>query len=322
VTRLTDDRISYLIREHRRSGMRESVGRMAARWGVSRRHLFALLARARATGTIPRLNPNRRPKGPPVTPEERQLVLAAHRRCPRGADLLYDTLLKQGRWVPKMRIYRILREAGLVIPNPRKQRPRSYVRYERAHSGSLLHGDWHRTTEDHPHVILWEDDASRMLLSGGEFASATMAHSIATLRGAIRRAHAWNLTIREVNTDQGCQFFSPAKRGTAVQGRPGEIYRRGTLFGQFLAANGIRHVVSRRNHPQTNGKLERLWREYNRHRWRFTKLEEFIDWYNDQVHGALRREWFETPKEAFVRKLPTETLLGLHLRHVEAAVEV
>jgi len=26
--------------------------------------------------------------------------------------------------------------------------------------GSLLHGDWHRTTENHPYAIVWLDDAS------------------------------------------------------------------------------------------------------------------------------------------------------------------
>ena len=65
--------------------------------------------------------------------------------------------------------------------------------------------------------------------------------------------------------------------------------------------------------------MERLWYEYDRHRWRFTTLQEFIDWYNDQIHDGLWVEMYETPKEAFVRKMPTEVLLGLHLRHVESA---
>ena len=87
-------------------------------------------------------------------------------------------------------------------------------------------------------------------------------------------------------------------------------------FQQFLAEHGIRHVVSRVNNPQTNGKAERLWLEYDKLRWRFPTLKEWIAWKNDEVHGAL---WaLETPSEAFQRKLPPETLLGLHLERVEA----
>ncbi len=71
------------------------------------------------------------------------------------------------------------------------------------------------------------------------------------------------------------------------------------------------------NHPQTNGKLERLWYEYDRHRWRFATLEEFIQWYNDQIHESLWVELYETPTEAWQRKMPEEVQLGQFLRRVE-----
>ncbi|HUI38625.1 MAG TPA: IS481 family transposase, partial [Thermoplasmata archaeon] len=74
------------------------------------------------------------------------------------------------------------------------------------------------------------------------------------------------------------------------------------------------------HNPQTNGKLERLWLEYDRHRWRWERLDQFIAWYNDQIHGSLRTDRFETPIEAWQRKMPPEVLLGLHLRVVEAEV--
>jgi len=54
-------------------------------------------------------------------------------------------------------------------------------RYERKYSGSLNHGDWHRSSESHPHVIVWLDDASRFALMG-EFKEATSEHSIGTFK--------------------------------------------------------------------------------------------------------------------------------------------
>ena len=89
-------------------------------------------------------------------------------------------------------------------------------RYEREHSGSLLHGDWHRTTENHPYAIVWLDDASRKILSGGEFDKATAEHSIETFREAQSEALEYNVEIREVNTDRGTQFFSNKKEGTSI----------------------------------------------------------------------------------------------------------
>ena len=70
-------------------------------------------------------------------------------------------------------------------------------------------------------------------------------------------------------------------------------------------------VFSRVKNPQTNGKLERLWYEYDRHRWHFSSLKEWIEFYNNRLHGALKLEWAETPNEAFQRKLRPECLIGM-----------
>ena len=86
-----------------------------------------------------------------------------------------------------MQIYRFGKAQGWVVPNPRKQRRRRYVRYERSHAGSLVHGGFHRTSEAHPHCILWMDDASRMILAGGEFSEATAKAAITTLEAWQRK---------------------------------------------------------------------------------------------------------------------------------------
>jgi putative transposase len=52
-------------------------------------------------------------------------------------------------------------------------------------------------------------------------------------------------------------------------------------------------------HPQTNGKLERFFGEYKRHRSAFSSFEEFINWYNDRPHGSLNFQSLETPEMAF-----------------------
>lgn len=312
MTRLTDRQLEWLIRQAQGTARPlETVGQMAARLGVSIRWLRKLRQRWRQSGQVPRLDPRRRPRSPPLSPAEAQLIEAEYRVNPRGATMVFLALRRQGHPIPKMRIYRYMLERRWVKPNRRKQRRRTRVRYERAHSGSLLHGDFHRTSLTHPHCILWLDDASRKILAGGEFPTPTAEAAIATLQSALTTAAEWNLDIREVNTDRGAQFFCT----TRSDGRWGEAQ-----FQRFLHRRGIHHVVSRVRNPQTNGKLERLWLEYDRHRWRYGALEEWMSWQNRQIHGALRLDLFETPQEAWQRKLPPEVLLGLHLRSVEGAL--
>ena len=208
MTKLTDRRIAHLIRQAQEGFRFESLGFMAARWGVSKRRLRQVVQHWRNTGEVPRLDPLRRPPAPPLTEEEKRLINEERQRTPRGATKLFWALASRGVHIPKMKIYRYARSQGWVHPNPRKQRPRRRVRYERLHSGSLLHGDWHRTSDQHPVVILWEDDASRMVLWGEEFPETSTDRAIRTLRAALEEARGWGLEVREVNTDRGCEFFS------------------------------------------------------------------------------------------------------------------
>ena len=85
----------------------------------------------------------------------------------------------------------------------------------------------------------------------------------------------------------------------------------GHEFGVYLDSRDIKHIPSRRNNPQTNGKIERWFQEYGKHRSRFGSAEEFMDWYNNRLHGALRLEWGERPCEAFVRKLRPRRIIGI-----------
>lgn len=98
----------------------------------------------------------------------------------------------------------------------------------------------------------------------------------------------------------------------------GEKKKKGiSQFEQYLEDHGIRHVPSRRNNPQTNGKIERWFQEYIKHRHRFETVQEFVRWYNNRIHGSLRLDWGETPDEAFIRKLKPESILGLFFKTVD-----
>ncbi|MGI0140733.1 MAG: hypothetical protein ACREBT_06280, partial [Thermoplasmata archaeon] len=55
MTKLTDRRVDYLVRQAQTGFPTDSLGQMAARWGITRRRLNQVLQLARATGGAPLL---------------------------------------------------------------------------------------------------------------------------------------------------------------------------------------------------------------------------------------------------------------------------
>ena len=253
---------------------------------------------------MPELRQKRRPETS-LSPEQIRTANSVFHETKLSPRLLYLELKSQGYKIPKNKLYQRLKQKGLVIPTPSKQKKRKRCRYERKHSGSLLHGDSHRTSVNHPYCMLWMDDASRKILSGVESKTPlTNKHSISTMKEAIKAAKEYNVIIRQVNTDRGSEFFSNQKSKN-----PGSK----SQFEQYLLSEGIKHIPSSVGNPQTNGKIERHWLEYNKHRWRFDSLKEYIGWYNNRLHGA-HLDWYGTPEEAFVRKMRPESMVGLMFR--------
>ena len=103
------------------------------------------------------------------------------------------------------------------------------IRYERKHSLTAVHLDWHTSRFNGKEVCVILDDSSRLILSGGEFSGATAEASIDLVRKALEEFGEirW---IREVITDHGSQFFANKtdKNGDSE-----------SAFSQFLAENKI-----------------------------------------------------------------------------------
>jgi len=109
-----------------------------------------------------------------------------------------------------------------------------------------VHADWldyNGTLE-----IAYEDDTSRKILAIGEFTNATTDNAICVFKRAEDIARAYHGKITAVNTDRGTQFYASG----------GEKKKKGvSRFKQYLNAQGVKHIPSKRNNLQTNGKIER-----------------------------------------------------------------
>jgi transposase InsO family protein len=153
-----------------------TAGEAAAEHGFSRRHLQRLLARYREGG-LGALEPrSRRPKTTPnATPQPLrdrviELRLQLHAGgLDAGPQTIAWHLEREGLRAPSTStIRRILHEAGLITPEPRKRPRSSYVRFEAAQPNETWQSDathWRLADGTDVEILNWLDDHSRFLLS-------------------------------------------------------------------------------------------------------------------------------------------------------------
>ena len=205
----------------------------------------------------------------------------------------------------------MLRESSEAVEHKKKQKRRKWIRYERKHSNSMWHTDY-KQLDDGRWFISYEDDASRYVTGWGVFDEATTEHAIEVLDQAI----AGHGKPRSILSDRGSQFYATEseKKSKGVSG-----------FERHLENLGIRHILARVAHPQTNGKLERIHGELQRKPSLFEDvagplgsacpinppriekdpIARLMKWYNyDRPHMSLDATIEETPAMAFKRKMP------------------
>src|ERR1700722_17803816 len=263
-----------------------SVTAAAAEYGFSRRHLHRLLARYREGG-LDALEPrSRRPKTTPIaTPvvvRERVIELRLSLTA-AGLDAGPVTIgwhLEQEGHPPPApaTISRILTQAGLITPQPRKRPRSSYTRFEMAQPNEMWQSDFiHSQLADQTdvEVLNWLDDHSRYLLSCTAHEPVTGDDVVTVFLGLVEEYGPPASTL----TDNGSVYTSRFTGGR-------------NAFEYILPILGIRQKNGSPGHPQTQGKTERFHQTLQR--WLRARppappitqlqrqLDEFKDPYNEQ----------------------------------------
>ena len=187
------------------------------------------------------------------------------------------------------RIHKIMLYLGYAKKKKNKDiRKKDWTRYERRHSLTAVHVDWHNH-KNKKWVFGVEDDASRKMLALIECNSATTNKSIEGMELALKHGR-----IKQCISDHGSQFTKT-------------LAGKNSRFAEYLKSRDIKQILCRIKHPQSNGKIEKWFHTYKIHRDSFDSKEEFIHWYNEvRPHRSLRFEELETPQKAFIRKMKTE----------------
>src|SRR5947209_11052884 len=285
-----------------------SVTAAAAECGFSRRHLHRLLARYREGG-LDALEPrSRRPKTNPgaISETVRQRVIELRAQLTAdGLDAGPVTIVwhleQEGHKPPApATISRILHQAGLITPEPRKRPRSSYTRFEMAQPNEMWQSDfihWRLADATDVEVLNWLDDHSRYLLSCTAHRPVTGDDVVTIFLGLIEQYGPPASTL----TDNGSVYTSRFTGGR-------------NAFEYVLPLLGIRQKNGSPRHPQTQGKTERFHQTLQR--WLAARpmarpnaelqqqLDQFREHYNERrPHRALNRR---TPSDAY-RATPKAT---------------
>ena len=256
--------------------------------GISIRRVNQIWTQYNATGQIPLIGKKNGRPSKVIEDWEMDMVKQTYQKYRVSADTLERIIHRDFEThIGHNRIHKILLILGFAKKKSKKDiRKKKWIRYERRHSLTAVHIDWHFDGKTSVFAVI--DDASRKILALPECESATTEYSIQGMEIALQQGK-----IKQCISDHGSQFISN------VDGD--------SKFKAFLQREGITQILCRVKHPQSNGKVEKWFETYDNHRSAFATKEEFVQWYNEiRPHRALNFEVLETPAQAFVRKMRAE----------------
>ncbi len=296
-----------------------SVADIAKRYGVSRQWVYVLRDRYTAGG-LQVLEPgSRQPlsNSRRISDQIREQILSLRIELERqgldnGAETIAWHLEEAGLAVPAAStIWRILRQAGLVTPQPKKK-PKAYIqRFEAHQPNETWQSDFtHWQLEDGTDVEIlnWLDDHSRFLLYCTAMNPVRGSDVVASFKACINEYGTPASTL----TDNGVVYTA-----RFVGGR--------NAFEYLLTALGTKQKNGHPGHPQTQGKIERFHQTLKR--WLAQQprassiaqlqeqLDRFKEIYNHQrPHKAIGRATPAFAYEATVKAAPLSTTLAGHYR--------
>jgi transposase InsO family protein len=241
---------------HRCCHRGRSQGEVARAYGVSQGWVSRLAARYRAEGEAAFEPRSRRPQTSPhaISDATVELIIRLRKELAgQGLDAGPDTICWHLRHhhqvaVAPATVSRYLARNGLVVPEPKKRPKSSCIRFAAEQPNEC----WQSGFTHYPlaggtdtEILAWIDDHSRLLLSLTAHDRVTGPVVLATFRAATAAHGVPASTL----TDNGMVFTTRLAGGKG--GRNG--------FEHELRRLGVRQKNGKPNHPQTQGKVERLW---------------------------------------------------------------
>ena len=290
ITAITIQGLSYRAAARKYGVSKSLVHKLHQRWLAEGDQ--GLEPRSRAPHTSPHQTP----------PEIRERILHLRATLIRtgsdaGADTIHAYLAREHITISKSTIWRILRRAGQITPQPQKRPRSSWQRFNAAQPNETWQSDFTHvrlTTGEDVEVIGWLDDHSRFVLHLSAHRRVTGPIVTDTFQTAAQ-THGYPLSTL---TDNGMVYTTRLAQG----GRQAGL----NAFETLLKLEGITQKNGRPYKPTTQGKIERFWQTLKKYLTQHPArtipelqrvLDEFVTFYNEsRPHRALGRK---TPAFAY-----------------------
>ncbi|MBI2139593.1 transposase [Candidatus Woesearchaeota archaeon] len=208
-----------------------------------------------------------------------QMILVRWKKRPRGSAKLWRELKEEGFGISQRQIQKAYNQHGLRMNKRERPSQLKFVKYEWPKPNMLWHTDWTICPFTGNHLIAFIDDNSRYIVHAELFNSPTTENTLLAFRAAIAK----HGKPEAILTDNGTQF-TPARASKGP-------------FSQWCEEQGIRHIIGRVNHPQTNGKIERWFGTYKQEKKQEEPLDSFVKYYNDErLHQGIN---YKVPSERY-----------------------
>lgn len=198
-------------------------------------------------------------------------ILANWNERNKGVHKLWLATQATGFGVSERQIQKIYVKHELKMNKRTRPSQIKFVKYEWPKPNMLWHTDWTTCPFTGKQLIAFIDDHSRFIVHAEYFDNATTENTIKAFEKAIQKYEKPECIL----TDNGTQF-TPAR---SEQGP----------FTRWCEQRGIKHILGRVHHPQTNGKIERWFGTYkSEFKEGEDSLESFLKFYNyERLHQGI-----------------------------------
>lgn len=301
-TSYTSEERLNAVRAFRQSGM--SLNEFSQTWGVGTMTLHGWNAKFEEGGesALAAVGAGSgRPKGTKklIHPSVKDAVIETKEKYPFFGVRRIRTWCERafGLEVPRRAVEETLKEAGKPPVKQRKTKggSKKIRRFERAKPMQMWQSDITQyvcpRTEKRVFLTVFLDDNSRYVLGWEVSASQTAELVIRAYESAVQGYG----RPAEVLTDQGRQYAS---------------WRGKTEFQARLKRDGVKHVLSRPQHPQTLGKCERLWKTIREEFWDRVEVVSVEDARERLTHWFGHYNFFR-PHQSLDNVTPAERFFGV-----------
>ncbi len=197
-----------------------------------------------------------------------------------GSHKTWLELKAQGFDVSERQIQKVFNKYDFRMNKRKRPSQIKFVKYEWPKPNMLWHTDWTTCPFTGMQLIAFIDDHSRFIVHAEYFSNATTENTLLAFNAAIRKYGKPDAIL----SDNGTQF-TPAR---AEKGP----------FTRWCEERGIKHILGRIHHPQTNGKIERWFGSYKlEFDERFSSMDEYLSFYNEKrIHQGIN---YQKPIDRF-----------------------